>query len=785
MIIYNASKSQFIDDVFNGTIADDIDNAFVEHLGRHTSPNEVLSWKNSMMHMYKVLDTQDIPDEVRVAIEYQIPMTSKRIDFIISGSDAEGLDNIVIVELKQWEHATMTSKPGVVRTRFQHGEGETSHPSYQAWSYAYMLENYNQTIRDNGIKISPCAFLHNYTPDNVITNHFYDEFLHKAPAFLKNDASALRKFICSHVKYATKGDILWSIENGKLRPSKQLADTLASLLKGNQEFVLIDDQKVVFETAVQMALHSQKDGQKRTLIVEGGAGTGKSVVAMNLLVRLTAEGLVTQYVTKNAAPRAVYEAKLRGQYSTRIIHNLYSGSGSFIDTPLNQYGALIVDEAHRLNEKSGMFSNLGENQIKELIHASLFTVFFVDDLQRIHVKDIGTKSSIREMALSLGSKVEMMELKSQFRCNGSDGYPAWLTNALQRRETANIKLRKEDFDFRIFDDPNKLFATIRDKNMEANRARMVAGYCWDWKSRDDSSAYDIEIPQHLFKKRWNLGSYGNLWIIDKNSVSEIGCIHTCQGLELDYIGVIVGPDLRYENGKVITDVTMHPSRDQAVRGLKNRVLRHDPSAVQEANDIIKNTYLTLMLRGMKGCYVYFCDKPLAEHFKALLQSVEPEAPFRVEPEVNGDVKFIDFLPVYSIKAACGYFGDGEEVSEEGWMKVEGMGRLNRNMFIVRAKGHSMEPLISDGDYCVFRANPAGSRNGKIMLVQHHSYYDSDNAGAYSIKEYQSRKSYDEFGTWHHEEITLLPKNPDYDPIIINAEDAEDFRVVGEYIGKIQ
>ena len=158
---------------------------------------------------------------------------------------------------------------------------------------------------------------------------------------------------------------------------------------------------------------------------------------------------------------------------------------------------------------------------------------------------------------------------------------------------------------------------------------------------------------------------------------------------------------------------------------------------------------------------------------------------RIEPIVNDDVKFIDFLPVYSIKAACGYFGEGEDVNELGWIQVEGMGKLNRNMFVVQASGHSMEPMINDGDFCVFRANPAGSRQGKIVLVQHHNFYDSDYAGAFSIKEYSSAKSYDEFGNWQHERIELKPQNRDYNPIAINAEDADDFRVIGELVGVIR
>jgi hypothetical protein len=176
---------------------------------------------------------------------------------------------------------------------------------------------------------------------------------------------------------------------------------------------------------------------------------------------------------------------------------------------------------------------------------------------------------------------------------------------------------------------------------------------------------------------------------------------------------------------------------------------------------------------------------LAEHFRELMAEKPTEAEeIRIEPTINDDVKYIDFLPVYSLKAACGYFGEGEEVNELGWIQVEGVGRLNRNMFVVQATGHSMEPKIHDGDFCVFRANPAGSRQGKIVLVQHYNYYDSDYSGAYSIKEYSSTKSYDEFGNWQHEKIELIPLNKDYNPIVINSDDAEDFRVIGEFVGVI-
>lgn len=785
MIVYHANKKGFINDVFNGTIADDIDHAFLLHLGRHTSSNEKLSWKNSMMHMYKVINTPDIPDTSTIAIEYQIPLTSKRIDFIISGVDNNQRPNIVIIELKQWEQAKLSQKTGIIQTHFQHGESETAHPSYQAWSYAYMLQNYNETVREQSIQLMPCAFLHNYQEDHIISNECYAEYIAKAPLFFKSDAGKLQDFIKKYIKNGSKEDIVYLIDNGKLRPSKQLADALNSMLHGKREFVLLDDQKVVYETALNLAREAAK-GPKHVFIVEGGPGTGKSVVAVNLLVELTKEGVVAQYVSKNAAPRDVYTAKLSGSFKKSYINNLFVGSGSFIDTTQNTFGALIVDEAHRLNMKSGLYSNLGENQILEIIQAAHFSIFFVDDRQRVHIKDIGSKATIQKFAESCGAIVHTAKLSSQFRCNGSDGYLSWLDNTLQIKETANIRLSAEDYEFKIFSDPNQLFEAIKEKNRINNKARVVAGYCWDWNSKKNPNDYDIILPEFHFKKRWNLNTDKNLWIIGDKSIEEIGCIHTCQGLELDYIGVIIGPDMRYENGQIITDVTQRSGNDQSVKGFKSLITYNKSKALQDADEIIKNTYRTLLTRGMKGCYVYCCDKVLAEYLANQLEPQHESVPkLRIEPEVNDEVKYIDFLPLYSIRAACGYFGEGEIVDENGWMKVEGMGKLNRNMFIVQAVGHSMEPLIHDGDYCVFRANPAGSRQGKIVLAEHHNYYDPDYTGSYSIKTYTSKKSFDAEGNWAHEEIVLQPKNSNYSPIIIEEENADEFRIVGEFIGILQ
>ena len=787
MIVYQSTKQGFRDDVFSNEIDKKILEAYKIHLGRSTSANETLSWKNSMSYMDRIMEDPDIPADAGISIEFQIPLTSKRIDFIITGLNEVQQEQVVIIELKQWSSAELTDKDALVKTRFQHGVSETAHPSYQAWSYATLIKDYNQTVRDEQITLTPCAYLHNYPKDQIITNPRYEPYITEAPPFFQSDAGKLREFIKKYVKYGDSKDILYKIENGRLRPSKQLADNLVSMLKGNQEFIMLDDQKVVYETALSMIRKASAD-KKQVLIVKGGPGTGKSVVAINLLVETTRNRLVSRYVSKNAAPRAVYAA---GTLRKNQIYNMFGGSGTFYNTPANTFDVLIVDEAHRLNQKSGLFQNQGEDQVREIIGAAKCVIFFVDDHQRVHIKDIGDSAYIEKTARSCHASIKKLELSSQFRCNGSDGYLAWLDNTLQINDTANIRLSQDDFDFRIFSDPNELRKTIEDKNKTNNKSRMVAGYCWDWKSKRNPEATDVNIPDFGFAMKWNLEKDGSTWIIGENSIHEIGCIHTCQGLELDYAGVIIGNDLRYENGKVVTDVTKRSRMDSSVKGIK--VGRTPAQAAQLAEELIKNTYRTLLTRGMKGCYVYFCDKPLENYFRQQLELPqekakvvslpEPQGP-RIEREVNDDVKYIDYLPLYTLKAACGKFGEWQQAEEEGGIKTEGMGKLTSGMFIIQANGHSMEPRIMDGDFCVFRANIVGSRIGKIVLVQHPEHYDFENGGSYSIKKYSSEKKQDpETGEWMHERIILYPLNPDYQPIEIRNE--EGFIVVGEFIGIVK
>ncbi len=614
MLVYSETKEKFLDDVLNGSIEDIVAKAVKDKLHRNTAAQELQAFKNSLKEMYFVVNTTDLPEDAWISIEYNIPGSWKRIDFIVSWQDGDGKECIVIVELKQWTEAQLTDKDGIVVTRFAHWASETVHPSYQASSYANLLNSFNSVVYLENIQLRPCAYLHNYKDDGIITHQFYNEYLEKAPLFLKHQKSHLRDFINTYIKKGDRNKVMYRIENGEIRPSKALADSLVKMLKWNEEFVMIDDQKVVYENALSLAKRSS-DKNKNVLIVEGGPWTWKSVIAINLLVKYNELWLLSQYITKNAAPRDVYQTKLTGSLKKTEISNLFNGSWAFTKAENNIFDALIVDEAHRLNEKSGLFKNMWENQIKELINASKFTIFFIDEDQKVTLHDIWEKDEIVKRANELWANVHNLTLSSQFRCNGADGYLAWLDNILQIKDTANTTLKDVPFDFQIYDNPKKLQEKIFEKNKINNKARLVAGYCWDWISKKEKNAYDINFPEYDFSMRWNLATDGWLWIMMQNSVHEIWCIHTCQWLEVDYIGVIIGNDLIVRDGKVITQPQNRSKWDSSIKWYK-KLLQIDPESAKEKIDaIIKNTYRTLMTRWMKWCYVYFVDEETREYFK--------------------------------------------------------------------------------------------------------------------------------------------------------------------------
>lgn len=621
MIVYDGIKSEFLNSVMNGTIAEEVRQRIFEKMGRTTPKSEFDSWKNSLSRMYMVLADTSIPDHAGIAIEYNVPQTSKRVDFIVSGYDADNQSNAVIIELKQWDELKkVDGKDALVETYTGGGLREVVHPCYQVWSYATLIRDYNKTVQDQNIVLSPCAYLHNYAlkENDPILDEQYKEYIEEAPVFCERDALKLREFIHRFIQKGDDKKILYEIDHGKIRPSKSLQNAISNMLKGNREFIMIDDQKVVYENILQLACKSQKDGKKRTIIVEGGPGTGKSVIAVQLLVGLTKKNQFVQYVSKNQAPRNVYKAKLKGTVKLSSVDNMFRGSASYVHVGKDQINTLIVDEAHRLEERSQYTKKTGnENQIKEIINASKCSVFFIDESQRVTMSDIGSVDEIKKWAKAESSEITQLKLLSQFRCNGSDGYLAWVDNTLEIQPTANYNLEDIDYDIRVLDSPLEVRELIIEKNKINHRSRMLAGYCWDWAkvSENNANIHDIKIGN--FEMSWNLRN--SLFAVDDFSIDQIGCIHTSQGLEFDYVGLIIGDDMRYENHHIVTDFSKRAKTDQSMKGIKKLDKQDHCKAEEKADEIIKNTYRTLMTRGMKGCYIYCTDQNLRNYLKQKIQ----------------------------------------------------------------------------------------------------------------------------------------------------------------------
>lgn len=617
MIIYSGSKADFMVQVEEDTIAYTIRDNILEKMHRKTPDAEFRSWVNSLEYMYKVLNDDGIPRNSGIAIEYNLPNTAKRVDFLVSGYDAKRSANVVIIELKQWEKLNKVEGLDALVETFTGGrERRVVHPSYQAWSYAEMIRDYNEYAQIAGVNLWPCAYLHNYmrVQDDPLDDPIYKDYLDEAPAFAKGDVRKLREFIKRVVETGDDSEILYEIDNGRIKPSKSLQDAIVGMLESNPEFNLIDDQKVVFERIMELSRQCERDGKKRVLIATGGPGTGKTVIAMNLLARLTQEGVFVQYCSKNSAPRTVYAKKLKGHRTKSSIDNMFKGSGAYVDAPRNAVGVVLADEAHRLNEKSGLYGNQGINQIHEIIHAARLSVFFIDECQRVTVKDIGSVGEIKRWAAVNGAEVYEEELTSQFRCNGSDGYLAWLDDVLEIRETANYDIEGIDYDFEVLDSPDEMRQKVIERNQGSNKSRILAGYCWNWPraGRADTNTHEITIGD--FEISWNLDG-GEAFALSPTSINEAGCIHTTQGLEFEYVGVIIGDDLRYEGDHVVTDYTKRAGTDQSIKGLKKMEREDQKHALKLADEIIKNTYRTLMTRGMKGCYVYATDPNLRSYLK--------------------------------------------------------------------------------------------------------------------------------------------------------------------------
>lgn len=620
MRLYEGSSSQFITDCVHNQISGKLEEAFLHYFRYKPAPSEVQSWRHSLSSVAHVFRHADLMDH-GVVLEYQLPTTSKRLDCMITGQDEDNCDHAVIIELKQWEACQPADGANEVLTWVGGAEREVLHPSAQVGQYRMYLADGHTAFYDgvNPIGLQACAYLHNYTfsPDDTLLLPRYQESVSQQPLFSANDVDGFHTYLRSYLCNGNGTDTLRRFLDGRYRPSKKLMRHVADVIKGKPEYVLLDEQLIAFDRVVAAARKGFHTADSTVIIVKGGPGTGKSVIALNLMGDLLAENYNAHYATGSQAFTQTLQSIIgkRGSVQFKYFNSYMRAEHKLVDV-------LICDEAHRIRKTSNNRFTKKENQskqaqIEELLDVAKVAVFFIDDDQVVRPNEIGSVSHIREFAEQHGSAIYEYELQAQFRCSGSDAFVNWVNNTLGIHRTATpIWGADEEFEFRILEDPATLDMAIREKVEQEYTARLTAGFCWEWSKHpnaDGTLKHDVTIGE--WSRAWNARPEATrlakgipkapLWANDEGGMEQVGCIYTAQGFEFDYVGVIFGTDLVYDLDAQSWVGRKENSHDTVVKRSKDQFV-----------DLVKNTYRVLLSRGLKGCYVCFLDKDTERYFKS-------------------------------------------------------------------------------------------------------------------------------------------------------------------------
>jgi len=796
--LYAGSSKQFIEDAVQNQIAEKLKLAFNSQFRFSPSPGEVASWRNSLSKLKDVFQRAKLTDH-GVVLEYQLPLSSKRLDCMVTGNNSDRRGSAVIVELKQWEKCEEADGENEVTTWTGHGKRSVLHPSVQVGQYEMYLRDTNAAFHEGPepVDLHACSYLHNYTiaADDLLRSRKYRRYVGNYPLFSMDDVDPLCNYLDGFVSGGDGMPVLQRVVESRFRASKKLLEHVGDVIKAKKEYILLDEQLVVYDEVFAAARKGFANKQKTLLLVKGGPGTGKSVIALNLMADLSIEDSNAHYATGSKS-------------FTETLRKIVGSRASAQFKYFNSYGCaepdeldvLILDEAHRIRKTSvnrftPKTARSGKPQIEELLNAAKVSVFFIDDLQGVRPDEVGSTAVIREAAAKIGCRIHEYELEAQFRCAGSDAFVNWIDNTLGIRKTANILWQGDErFEFKVFESPAELEAAIRQRVAEGSTARMTAGFCWPWSNPDARGSLVDDVVIGDFRRPWNAKPEAtrlakgipkaSLWAFDPTGINQVGCVYTAQGFEFDYVGVIFGRDLIYNPTSVDWEGRKELSHDKAVKQGKERFA-----------DLVKRTYRVLLSRGMKGCYVHFMDRETRDFFMSRIEakvhakpSVVPVPTFTPRgptldllQEIRPDERFTTHLPVYSLAVAAGGFSEGQSVRPIGWAKVS-LGRpLQKDMFIARVAGASMEPTVRDGSWCVFQIERGGSRDGKVVLVQSRQISDPETGHQYTIKRYRSEKELFPDGTWRHKRIVLSPDNNKFADIVLDDVEADSFSVVAELV----
>ena len=629
-----------------------------EQAGIHSAENEIASWENNAPHVARLL-TQCGAKDSYVTFEFLVPFSRKRIDCMIYGTGEDDSENVIHIELKQWSNKTVgiadsdgnftaddtaNRQPDDVVFNVEaftgHANRIVAHPSQQVKGYQGYLSNFIEVFSNHEVSLTGLAYCYNYAK-NASPSYLYDSkystLLSQYPTYAKDQFDELTEKLTGLLKKGAGLSIFNKVIQSPVRPSKKLLNEVKTMVENGDTstFALIDDQIVARNMILDKIRPYIKNGefQKSVIIVNGGPGTGKTVIALHILAELAkqtnnGQGLNVQYATKSASLLGGVKSKVRP--ATRILfQNITSYYPAVTDE--NAVDVLLIDEAHRIEKTTNTRYTKAENKtdlpmVDTIIRASKVSVFFIDDKQAIRGREIGSSKMIREAAARWKAKVEECTLTSQFRCNGSDNYMDWMEQVLYNRPVTS-KFKLSDFNLQILDSPQEMYnQLVEQDSVPGQTARIMAGFCWKWSDKLDENGdliKDVEIGD--FKMPWE--THRNFtrtprgyvkwyeWAYKPEGIKQVGCIYTAQGFEFDYAGVIIGPDLIYNTETHRIETEKSATRDPMLKNAPNE-------AIMTYDDYVRNIYRVLMSRGMKGCFLYICDENLRNYMKQLLAEMK-------------------------------------------------------------------------------------------------------------------------------------------------------------------
>lgn len=614
MRVFSAPLQEFQGRLLTNELFQNLERDYPRVVGHSVPPGEARSWRGSLPRLEHALRLAQLPPDVHVTIEERIPYYSERIDACLFGRTPEDQPYSVVVELKGWGEATALDD-GNVRTFIGGALEERPHPSAQVRAYHDHLEDFLHAYQGpDRIGLASCAYCHNYPgiiPDEGLFHPRFDTLRTASPTFGEHDAALLARFLSSRLSRGRGREVLESHDNRGIGPSRQLIDHAAEMIREQNVFRLLDEQLTANNAILRAVARADRGRRKQVILVNGGPGTGKSVIALNALGEVLRRELDVFLVSGSSA----FTHGMRRILGRRL-DGLVRFTDFFWDAEPGSIDVLIVDEGHRIRARSEPKVPREErpriSQVEELIRAARVTIFFVDENQIISPAEVGEPALIRDTARRLRANLQEFTLASQFRCNGSAAYLNWLDDLLAlRAPTQGLKLAvPAGFDFRVAASPEELWTEVRERNHQApNSARLLAGWCWPWSDpRPDGLVEDIRIGGFSFC--WEAKSRkkpppgipeARHWAIDPAGVNQAGTVYSVQGFETGHVGVIVGPDLLIRNGEWV-------SRPE--NNFSNSLRRRPPEV---ALPYLKRIYRTLLSRGMQSCSVFCTDPETREH----------------------------------------------------------------------------------------------------------------------------------------------------------------------------